>query len=82
MLLENISLFIRNSNREEKGSPHQDKLTNMPFVSTHTIIGILNFVNMPMDVAVSKGGDLQKAGQLLRYFICGLEIDVKSKLKK
>lgn len=34
----------------------------MPFVSAHTITGILNFVNIPMDVAVLKGGDLQKQG--------------------
>lgn len=32
----------------------------MPFVNTHTTIGILNFVNISMDVIVLKGDNLQK----------------------
>lgn len=41
-------------------SLHKDQLTNMPFVSTHTTIGILNFVTIPKDVTVLKARNLQK----------------------
>lgn len=41
-------------------SPHKDRLINTPFVNTHTTTGILNFVNIPMDATVLKGGNLQK----------------------
>lgn len=66
-------------------SPHKDRLTTMPFVSTHITIGILNFVNILMNVTVLKDVNLQKQDSTATSQILDVGSKyphVKSKAKK